>query len=119
MRSARVTTPAFGIFKGEFAHAAELIFHRHGDLRAVLLHSHEEILDPLHFKEQSEAATDRLDAERGIIFGDGFVVVEENFHAVGDYGAEDVRRSVRDGEAGLKAQRDAVEVETGFDVANN
>ena len=93
MRSARVTTQPSGSSKREFAHAVELIFHRHGDLRAVLLHSHEEILDPLHFNEQSEAATDLLGAERGIIFGDDFVVVEENFHAVGDYGAEHIRRT--------------------------
>lgn len=111
--------PAFGIFEGELAHAIELIFHWHGDLCAVLLHSLEEIFELFDFNEQSEAAADGLGAESGIVLSDGFLVVEENLHAVRCYGAEDIRRRVRDREAGLKAEHVAVEIEAGFDVANN
>jgi hypothetical protein len=48
--------PTFGIFKGEFAHAVELVFHGHRDLDAVLLHFREEIFYPFDFDKQSEAA---------------------------------------------------------------
>jgi len=41
--------PAFGSFEGKFAHAVELVFQGHGDLRSALLDGGEDFRDAFDF----------------------------------------------------------------------
>jgi hypothetical protein len=78
--------------KGKFTHAVKLFLQRHSDYRFAFLNSGQDFFDAFDFDEESQAAADRLRAERGIVLGDGFLVVEENLDAAVDDGAEDVGR---------------------------
>jgi hypothetical protein len=56
---------------------------------------------------------------RGIVFGDGFLVVEENLHTAGRDRAEYEWWLLRHGDGGLKTQDRAVELHVGGDVADD
>jgi hypothetical protein len=57
--------------------------------------------------------------QRGIVLGYRLLVVEEDLDVTRDHGAEDIRRSVGNAHARLKAEHGLVEVERGLNVAHH
>jgi hypothetical protein len=55
-----------------------LLLHGHGDFGGAFLHGCHNLFNPFHFNEQRKAAADGFRAECGVIFGDSFLVVEED-----------------------------------------
>ena len=100
----------------------KLLFRRHGDLGAAFLDGGRHLVDsfPLqYFNKEGTAAADRFGAERRIIFGDRFLVVEETLHTAGRGRAEYEWWLLGHGDGGLKTQDRAVELHAGGDVADD
>src|ERR1700683_297954 len=99
-----VTTQPSGSSKAKFAYPTKLLFQRHGDLGAAFRDGGQHLVDSFHFHEERKAGADEFGAERGIVFGNGFLVVEGNLPTAGRDRAEYERWLLGHGGRGLRTR---------------